>query len=206
MLEGGRSRGLSASFSTLGGCHLLHDCSSKCVVLAMDPLPTGWSQCIDSGKHILFCLSSPRIVKASCYCCCFVTCLAVRPSGLLENRSSVPKPLYSNSYREVLSSSVASCKYNIVIFIQFSSITQSCPNLCDAMDCSAPGLPVHHLSLLKLMSIKSVMPSSHLILCQPLLLLPSIFPSIRVFSNESVLHIRWPKYWSFSFNISPSNE
>ena len=61
-------------------------------------------------------------------------------------------------------------------------------------------------SLLRLMSIKSVMPSNHLILCRPLLLLPSIFPSIRVFSNESVLHIRWPKYWSFSFNISPSKE
>ena len=61
-------------------------------------------------------------------------------------------------------------------------------------------------SLLKLMSIESVMPSSHLILCHPLLLLPSIFPSIRVFSNVSVLHIRWPKYWSFSFSISPSNE
>ena len=61
-------------------------------------------------------------------------------------------------------------------------------------------------SLLKLMSIESVMPSNHLILCHPLLLLPSIFPSIRVFSNESVLHIRWPKYWSFSFSISPTNE
>ena len=61
-------------------------------------------------------------------------------------------------------------------------------------------------SLLKLMSIESVMPSNHLILCHPLLLPPSIFPSIRVFSNESVFHIRWPKYWSFSFNISPSNE
>ena len=61
-------------------------------------------------------------------------------------------------------------------------------------------------SPLKLMSIESVMPSNHLILCRPLLLLPSIFPSIRVFSNESVLHIRWPKYWSFSFNIGPSNE
>ena len=61
-------------------------------------------------------------------------------------------------------------------------------------------------SLLKLMSIESVMPSNHLILYRPLLLLPSIFPSIRVFSNESVLHIRWQKYWSFSFNISPSNE
>ena len=61
-------------------------------------------------------------------------------------------------------------------------------------------------SLLKLMSIESVMPSNHLILCRPLFLLPSIFPSIRVFSNESVLHIRWPKYWSFSFSNSPSNE
>ena len=61
-------------------------------------------------------------------------------------------------------------------------------------------------SLLKLMSIESVVPSNHLILCHPLLLLPSVFPSIKVFSSESVLHIRWPKYWSFSFNISPSNE
>ena len=61
-------------------------------------------------------------------------------------------------------------------------------------------------SLLKLMSIESVMPSNHLILCHPLLLMPSILPSIRVFANESVLHIRWPKYWSFSFSISPSNE
>ena len=60
-------------------------------------------------------------------------------------------------------------------------------------------------SLPKIMSIESVMPSNHLILCRPLLLLPSIFPNIRVFSNESALHIRWPKYWSFSFNISPSN-
>ena len=78
--------------------------------------------------------------------------------------------------------------------------------LCDPMDCSMPGLPVYSQSLLKLVSIESVMPSNHLILCHPLLLLPSIFPSVRVFSNESILHIRWPKYWSFSFSISPSNE
>ena len=79
----------------------------------------------------------------------------------------------------------------------FSSIAQSCLTLCDPMDCTMPGLPVHHelWSLLKLISIESVMPSNHLILCRPLLLLPSIFPSIRVFSNESVLCIRWPKYW-----------
>ena len=76
------------------------------------------------------------------------------------------------------------------------------------MNCSTPGLPVHHQlrELPNPMSIESVMPSNHLILCRPLLLLLSIFPSIRVFSNESVLCIRWPKYWSFSFNISPSNE
>ena len=76
------------------------------------------------------------------------------------------------------------------------------------MDCSTSGLLVHHpsQSLLKLMSTESMMTSNHLILCRPLLLLPSIFPRIRVFSNESALHIRWPNYWSFSFNISPSSE
>ena len=75
------------------------------------------------------------------------------------------------------------------------------------MDYSMPGLSItNSQNLLKLMSIKSVMLSNHLVLCRPLLLPPSVFPSIRVFSNESVLHIRWPKYWSFSFSISPSNE
>ena len=76
------------------------------------------------------------------------------------------------------------------------------------MDCSTPGLSVdpNSWNLLKLMSIESVIPSNHLILCLPLLLPPSIFLRIRVFSNESVLHIRWPKYWSFSFSISLSNE
>ena len=80
--------------------------------------------------------------------------------------------------------------------------------LCDPLDCSIPGpLSItNSQSLLKLMSIKSVMLPNYLILCWPLLLLPSIFPSIRVFSNESALCIRWPKYWSFSFSISPSNE
>ena len=75
-----------------------------------------------------------------------------------------------------------------------------CPTLCDPMGCSQASVTV------KLMSIKSVMPSNHLVLCHPLLFLPSVFPSIRVFSNESALRIRWPEYWSFSFNISPSNE
>ena len=91
--------------------------------------------------------------------------------------------------------------------VQFSSVAQSCPNLCDPMNRSMPGLPVHHqLPLPKLMSTEPVMPSNHLILCCPLLLLPLTPPSLRVFSNESALCIRWPKYWSFSFNASPSNE
>ena len=90
---------------------------------------------------------------------------------------------------------------------QGSLVTQSCPTLCDPMNCNIPGLAItNSRSSLRLTSIKSVMPSSHLILCHPLLLPPSIFPSIRVFSEESVLLTRWPKYWSFSFNVSPSNE
>ena len=92
--------------------------------------------------------------------------------------------------------------------VQFSSVAQSCPTLCDPMDHSIPGLPVHHqlLEFTRLMSIESVMPSSHLILCRPLLLLSPIPPSIRVFSNESTLRMRWPKYWSFSFSIRTSKE
>ena len=92
--------------------------------------------------------------------------------------------------------------------VQFSSVAQSCPTLCDLMNHSSQAsLSItHSWSLLKLMSIELVMPSSHLILCRPLLLPPSIFPSIRVFPNESVFCIRWPKYWSFSFNIRPSSE
>ena len=90
---------------------------------------------------------------------------------------------------------------------QFSSVAQSYPSLCDPMNSSTPGLPVitNSWSSPRLMSIELVMASNHLILCRPLLLL-SVFPNIRVFSNESACHIRWPKYWSFSFNISPSNE
>ena len=89
-----------------------------------------------------------------------------------------------------------------------SLVAQSCPTLCDPMNRSTPGpLSItNSQSLLKLMSIELVMPSSHLSLCRPLLLLPPIPPSITVFSNESTLCTRWPKYWSFSFSISPSNE
>ena len=90
-----------------------------------------------------------------------------------------------------------------ILAAQFSSVAQSCPTLCDPMNHSMPGLPVHHqLPEFTQTHVKSVIPSSHLILCHPLLLLPPIPPSIRVFSNESTLLMRWPKYWSFSLSIS----
>ena len=87
---------------------------------------------------------------------------------------------------------------------QIRSVAQSCPILITALQVSLS--ITNSQNLLKLMSIESGVPSSHLILCRPFLFLPSIFPSIRIFSNESAFHIRWPKYWSFSFSISPSNE
>ena len=92
--------------------------------------------------------------------------------------------------------------------VQFSSIAQSCPTLCDPVNHNTSSLLsiTSSRSSLRLMSIESGMPSIHLILCHPLLLLPSIPPSIRVFSNESTLHMRWPKYWSFNFSIIPSKE
>ena len=92
--------------------------------------------------------------------------------------------------------------------VQFRSFAQSCPTLFNPMNCSSPGLPVHHQlpAFTQTQSIKSVMPSSHLILCRPLLLLPPIPPSIRVFSNELTLHMKWPKYCSFIFSIIPSKE
>ena len=97
-------------------------------------------------------------------------------------------------------------KIGIDIFT-LSSVTQSCLFVTPwTAACQASLSMTNPRSLVKLMSIESVMPSNHLILCCPLLLLPSVIPTIRVFSNESALHIRWPKYWSFSFNISPSNE
>ena len=100
------------------------------------------------------------------------------------------------------------CLFNL--YAEFSSVQ----SLSHVWLCATPGTEAHKSSLSitnswslpKLMSIELVMPSNHLVLCHPLLLLPSIFPSIRVFSNESALPIRWPKYWSFSFSISPSNE
>ena len=100
------------------------------------------------------------------------------------------------------------CPHLFFFSVQFSLVAQSCPTF------ATPRITAHQASLsitnsrssLKLMSIKSVMPSIHLVLCCPLILLPPILPSIRVFSNKSTLCMRWPKYWSFSFSISPSNE
>ena len=110
--------------------------------------------------------------------------------------------LPSTSYRK-------SVQYFILFFsIQFSSVAQSCLTLCKPLDYSTPRFPVHHqLPELAQTHVHQVSDAiHHLILCRPLLLLPSIFPSIRIFSNGSVLHSRWTNYWSFSFNISPSNE
>ena len=92
--------------------------------------------------------------------------------------------------------------------VQFSSVTQSCPTLCDPVNRSTPGLPVHHqlpeFTQTHVHRVSDAIQPSHL--CRPLLLLPPVPPSIRVFSNESGLHIRWPKYWTFSFSINLSNE
>ena len=96
----------------------------------------------------------------------------------------------------------------MAVSIQFNSVAQSCPTLCDSINCSTPGLPVYHQlpesTQTHVHCVGDAIQPSHPL--SSLLLLPSIFPSIRVFSNESALCIRWPKYWSFSFNISPSNE
>ena len=93
-----------------------------------------------------------------------------------------------------------------ILLLQFSSVAQSCPALCDPMNRSTPGLPVHHQVPEFTQTHIHRVCASHLILGHPLLLLPSIPPTIRVFSNESTLRMRWPKYWSFSFSIIPSKE
>ena len=107
-----------------------------------------------------------------------------------------------------------SCDNSASLWQLFSGNWQSVPSLSRVQLFATPWTAIHQASLsitnsqslLKRMSIESVMPSNHLILCLPVIFLPSIFPSIRVFSSESVLHIQWPKYWSFSFSISPANE
>ena len=139
------------------------------------------------------------------------------PSTLLNNGASADIPWFIqfsvlDDYKKTLwePSSAFSCFVHdsLALAVQFSSVTQSCPTLCDPMNHSTPGLPVHHQLLESTQThvhwVGDAIQPSHLL--SSLLLLPSIFPSIRVFSNKSVLCIRWPKYWSFSFNISPSNE
>ena len=100
------------------------------------------------------------------------------------------------------------CENSRMREIQFRGVPQSCPTPCNPITAARQASPsfTNSQGLLKLMSIESLMPSNHLILCHPLLLLPSIFPSIRVLSTESALCIRWPKFWSFSFSFSPSTE
>ena len=99
-------------------------------------------------------------------------------------------------------------KYIIIFILCCCSVAKLCQTLCNSTDCGTSGFPVLHYlpKFTQTHAIELVMPSSHLILCHPLLLLPSPFPSSRVFSNKLALHIRWPKYWSFGFSISPSNE
>ena len=125
------------------------------------------------------------------------------PSYAKHSLKNLEAPKFSGAKQLASPSSLLNRRH--LRSVQFSSFIQSCPTLCDPINHSTPGLPVHHqpLESPKPMSIESVMPSNHLILYSPLLLLPSIFPSIRVFSDESALCIRWPKYWSFSFNIVP---
>ena len=127
-------------------------------------------------------------------------------SGTLGSLLSINLPSSSHLrpflWPMFLSLSLQASLGSFFYFVQFSSVTQSCPTLCDPMNRSTPGLPVHHkLPEFAQTHIHRVSePSSHLILYRPLLLLPPIPPSIRVFSTESTLRIRWPKYWSFSFS------
>ena len=160
-----------------------------------------------------FCIRLPKYWS-------FSICLSDEYSELISSRIdwsellAVQETLKSLLQHHNLKASILPCsaffkaKVKSTTCDQFSSVAQSCLTLCDpwAASCQASLSITNYGSLLKLMSIESVMPSNHLILCHPLLLPPSIFPSIRAFSNESVLFIRWPKYWSFSFSISPSSE
>ena len=140
-------------------------------------------------------------------------------SNLTSHSPSARDLSYGNSHNNLTSNGrLYRCLKFTFIFLEFILCCYQDDSSVQSLSCvrlfATPWITAHQASLSitnsqslhKLMSIESVMPSSHLILCRPLLLLPSIFPSIRVFSNESALYIRWPKYWSFSFNISPSKE
>ena len=140
-------------------------------------------------------------------CCPLLLLPSIFPSIMVFSNESV---IHINwpKYRSFSFSISPSNEYSGLISFPFSSVAQSCLTLCVPMDYSKPGFCVHHqlLEITRHMSFESVVPSNHLIVCHLLLLLPSIYPRIRVFSNESDLHIRWPKYRSFSFSISPSSE
>ena len=118
--------------------------------------------------------------------------------------SDTTERLNNNKYDHVFASLIIW----VTVSVNCCSVAKLCPTLCDLMDCAYQASLTFTISwsLLKFISIESVMLSNHLILCHPFLLLPSVLPSIRVFSRDSALHIRWPKYWSFSFSISPFNE
>ena len=175
-----------------------------------------------TGRGISWLLLTARGNSESCILLCF---LSLCPLSFGDARRTAmtrgllsPSPLDVGSLRaQPILNHMVSSTHTFFLdehIVQFSSVAQSCPTLCDPMDCRGPHGHAHQASLsianswssLKLTSIESVMPSSHPILCHPLLLLPSIFPIIRVFSDESVFCMRWPKYWCFSFSISPSNE
>ena len=146
--------------------------------------------------HRILCLSIILLLTL-CYNC-NLHFLSVSPDCRLldgNNYTSLPPMVFAPRYCQVW-------------FCCCCSVTKLCPTLCDPVDCSMPGSLslIISWSLPKFTSVESVMSSNHLTLCQPLLLLPSIFPHIRVFSNESAVHIRWPTYWSFIFSISPFNE
>ena len=150
-----------------------------------------WKQC-----HILFILGSKITADGDC-------------SHEIKRRLLLGRKVITNLDSILKSRDITlPTKVCLVSSVQLSSVTRLCPTLCNPMNRSTPGLPVHHQlrSSLRFTSIESVMPSSHLILCRPLLLLPPIPPSIRVFSNEPTLCMRWPKYWSFSFSVIPSKE
>ena len=128
--------------------------------------------------------------------------------GIFSTHGSNPRLLSLLYCRRILCLEPLRKPIHLYQFSSVSSVAQSCPTLCYPMNRSTPGLPVHHKlpEFTQTHAIESVMPSSLLILCRPLLLLPPIPPSIRVFSHESALRMRWPKYWSFNFSISPSSE
>ena len=135
--------------------------------------------------------------------------MSVNPIPLISLPLSLSPSVFTNLF--FVSVSLFAYTFICIVFLDSKYVVQSlklCPTLCDPMKRSTPGLPVHHQlpEFTQTHIIESVMPSSHLILCRPLLLLPLIPPSIRVFFNESTLRKRWPKYWSFIFSIIPSKE